>query len=340
MRRGRIAWSIVAIVAAIVVIVAVFKIVAGNGEAATASRAASDRRSGAMVAGGMQDSGARSGIKSAASLGRVSLGTGDRTSRRPLPPQNRPLGEILPELETRVREGDAAAACRIGFELDRCNKIATLRTIPDFWREVLAKQPADSARRQDLQWHIGNAEANLAGAEVACANLDPSVDTTLAWDYTLAAALAGNREAIWNASVFPMGLDVKHPENTLEGWTQWRAAAPQIVALGLQGGDPRMFSIASRYYLLPAYGGRIFDQDAVRSLALTIATETAVSAGYLAVVQHNEQYIIDSNKLTPQQVQAARDLVASLPPVRKDGDGFDWSRGMNPNAQGSDCERQ
>jgi hypothetical protein len=338
-RAPRIAWATLAIAAAIVAIIWISSSRLDEEDAQTRQTAGRGAQRNAHLGAAVRD--ARRPPASRVS-GRVPLGPVSSASsapRRPLPPANLPLVQIRAELEARVRQGDAAAACRLGYELDRCNKLPQLRSGPEFWRGQLAKPSTPPENRQSLQWLLDKSQSAMDDAEATCAGLDPATDTTLAWDYTLAAALAGNRTAIWRASFFPAGLDAGRPENTLEGWTQWRAAAPGLIDLGLQSGDPRIFTIASRDYLLPTYGGRLFERDPVRALALILATEPAASPAYLPVVQRNAQLIIDEQKLTPGDVDAARALAATFPPVRADAGGFDWSHGMDPDATANDCER-
>jgi hypothetical protein len=263
----------------------------------------------------------------------------DTTSfSRPLPAPGRPLIEIYKELDALVKEGDARAACRLGFEIDRCAKLPATRQSPAFWQSEAARHAPGSAQYKSAQWLLERTRAATASAEAACAGFAVS-DGSVAWDYTLAAALAGNRQAIWNAVGFPAGLDLGHPENTLEGWTQWRQYAPGLISAGIEAGDPRVFSIAARDYEMPRFGAQLFERDPVRSVALLMAILPSAAPAYRPTMERDIAYAIRSRNLSPQDQEAARALATTLPRVRiASGDGFDWSRGMAPETTGRECE--
>ena len=64
----------------------------------------------------------------------------------PLPPLGTPLTAIYRDLQDRVAHGDAAAACRLAFELDRCAKLPWLREVPAFWKQAatMTADPEDN----------------------------------------------------------------------------------------------------------------------------------------------------------------------------------------------------
>jgi hypothetical protein len=270
---------------------------------------------------------------------RISLSSASaNSSAKALPAVGRPLVEIRKELEDMVRAGDARAACRLGYEIDRCAKLPSLRMAPDFWRSNLAKQAPGTPQYTGMKWLLDHTQESLAVAESTCAGFEVP-EGTLAWDYTLAAALAGNRQAIWNAVAFPMGLDSSRPENTLEGWTQWRQYAPGLITAGIQAGDPRVFFIAARDYHMPSFGAQLFDRDPVRSVALLMAIQPSAAPAYRSTMESDIAFEIDYLRLSPQDQEAARALAATLPRVRvPSGDTFDWSHGMGPNTTGKECE--
>jgi hypothetical protein len=283
--------------------------------------------------------GAGASQPSKAAAPRISLASASTTSfAKALPAPGRALVEFRKELEEMVRAGDARAACRLGYEIDRCAKLPTLRMVPGFWRDNLAKQTPGTPQYTGMKWLLDRTQESLAVAESACAGFEVP-DGTLAWDYTLAAALAGNRQAIWNAVGFPVGLDWDRPENTLEGWAQWRQYAPGLITAGIQAGDPRIFSIAARDYHMPSFGAQLFDRDPVRSVALLMAILPSAAPAYRSTMERDIAFSIEHLKLSPQDQEAARALAATLPRVNvPSGEGFDWSHGMGPNTTGKECE--
>jgi hypothetical protein len=322
---------------AIVAIIIAMLIRAG---VASESRTAAPAPSGpGAAANGAAANGSASSPSPKAPAPRISLSSASaNSSAKALPAVGRPLVEIRKELEEMVRAGDARAACRLGYEIDRCANLPTERMAPDFWRSNLEKSAPGTPQYDGLRRMLDYSQASLAVAESTCAGFEVP-EGTPAWDYTLAAALAGNRQAIWNAVFFPMGLDFSRPENTLEGWTQWRQYAPGLITAGIQAGDPRVFSIASRDYYMPSFGAQLFDRDPVRSAALLMAILPSAAPAYRPTMERDIAFLVDYLKLSPQDQEAARALAATLPRVNiPSGDSFDWSHGMNPKPTGKECE--
>jgi hypothetical protein len=262
-----------------------------------------------------------------------------RTIRHPLPPAGAPLVAIRADLQRLVAQGDAGAACRLAFELDRCRKLPALRSAPALWQQEAAKRN-DAKQAESLRRMQAIVQRKLAVAEQACKDLPQDEDTLLAWDYGAAAALAGSRMALWHTTFFPWGLDAQHPENTLEQWSQWRELVPQLLQSGVDGGDPRLFSLASRAYLVPFFGVQVYPRDPVRGIAYLMAIEPQAAPAYRARMQRDVQYWIETNHLDAQQVESARAIAKTLPPLKDvPPGGFDWSRGMAPDEDGSECEQ-
>jgi hypothetical protein len=255
----------------------------------------------------------------------------------PLPERGTPLMSIYGDLKAMAAQGDANAACRIAFELNRCAKLPIFQSARVEWAHRLANEQ-DPARRAGLQRMRDHAEGEVAIGEKVCKDF-PQEDLPLAWDYGLASALAGNRSAMFHVSFFPWGLDISHPEQTLEQWSQWRQLVPRIMQSGIDAGDPRMFSLASRAYVRPWFGTEVFPRDPVRALALELAIARRSAPEYAPTLERDIQYLIRTQSLQPDQVEAAKGIAATLPPLRGIPErGLDWSRGMAPEEDGSECE--
>ena len=257
---------------------------------------------------------------------------------RPLPPPGAPLRQVLASLKAQAAEGDAAAACRIAFELDRCAKVPLLsKAVKSFAGQALSKLtgPARAEReRQDEKMR-----AWIAQAEAACDGV-PADEMAWTFDYGLSAALAGNREARWMMSSWPVGLDAMRPERTLEGWARWRQHIGSILEAGIAAGDPRIMSMAARAYTEVTWGYRVFPEDTVRATALHFAVARASSESFRPAEERSASATARRADLTPEQVEEARRLSATFSIAQAPEGGVDWSRGMNPLPDGSACERE
>ena len=256
---------------------------------------------------------------------------------RPLPPPGAPLRTVLASLKQQAAEGDAAAACRIAFELERCAKLPRLRNLPGFWAQGLDRKTGKP--RDDARWQVESARRRLADAESACEGL-PADELAWTFDYALASAIAGNREARWMLSSWPVGLDVQRPERTLEGWARWREHIAAILVAGVAAGDPRIMRMASRAYTEVTWGYRIFPEDPVRAVALQFAIDRAASDGYRGTEANNGLFMAREASLDAAQVDEARRIASSMSTAQAPEGGVDWSRGMNPSPDGTACERE
>ena len=255
----------------------------------------------------------------------------------PLPAPGTPFMQIYGDLKARVAQGDHRAACRIGYELDRCKKLPSIRNSPEFWRKVLTDTALPAARRATAEKNVESAERTLREAEVACRGV-PESEFPKAWDYSLASAIAGNGYATWKISFFPPGLDPVNREETLEGWIQWRQYVPGLMEDAVRRGDPRLVSLASRDSHMPREGMRVRVQDPIKAVGYEMALLAGASETYRPTVQRNIEGLIQRLKLSAPQVEEARAFAATVK-LNVPAGGIDWSRGMDPDMDVRQCEQ-
>ena len=255
---------------------------------------------------------------------------------KPLPPPGTPFMQIYDDLKARVVQGDHRAACRIGFELERCGMLPMLKTGPDFWRKALDHPNATADKRRNIEKNIESSERQAAEAEKACSGVPDSL-TPQTWDYFLAAALAGNGYAIWRVAGFPPGLNHAAREQTLEGWMQWRQYAPSLIEEGVRRGDPRLIHFASRDARRPREGVWLRPEDAVKGVGYQMALLAAAADVYRPTAQRDLDYLLSQTKLDESQLAEARAFAATVH-VRAPPGGVDFSRGMDPDRNARQCE--
>jgi hypothetical protein len=285
---------------------------------------------------------ARSGDRSAtvdASLRVKVTPATDRTAvlREPLPAPGSPFMQIYDGLKARVAQGDHRAACRIGYELDRCKRAQMMRYSADYGRKLLRNPTLTSENRAGLERSVESAEKTLRESEVVCRDV-PDWELPRTWDYYLAAAIAGNDYAIYKVSFFPPGLDYVHREETLEGWMQWRQYVPELMEQALQRGDPRIVALASRDSRFPREGVRVRPLDDVKAVGYQMALLRGVSETSRSRVQRDLDSLLAQVKLTPAQVEEARAFAATVP-LRVPQGGIDMSRGTDAEGNGKQCEQ-
>jgi hypothetical protein len=182
----------------------------------------------------------------------------------PLPPPDTPLAQVIDELERRARAGDAAASCRLGFELLRCRRSAEAVFQRDMLTDALARsrrpEAAASGARAN-QAGVENMLVDLAArndllaeqAQVMCVGIDPQrYDTPLRW--LMRAANAG--DATSRAALL-RSVDTINQGNTLanlDALAAFRAAAPRWMAEDFEAGTDVALNVAIRFGVQSGYG--------------------------------------------------------------------------------------
>lgn len=96
---------------------------------------------------------------------------------QPLPPDGTPLLEIFDELDARAKQGDAAAACRLGAELVRCSSATTT---PRFGAddkqiaEMLANENASDTKVAEAAEFLMGIESGVLTTARICRGVDLS----------------------------------------------------------------------------------------------------------------------------------------------------------------------
>lgn len=250
------------------------------------------------------------------------------TPFQPMPPQGAALRDVLPALKQQAAQGDAVAACRIAFELNRCAKLDWMRFAAS---HVNQRDPGQSTPQTLSTIVLGQ----LKDGEKACAGL-PDEELEWTFDYALAAALAGNRESRYElVRAYNVGLDWFRPDRTLEAWAQWRQHVGAVINAGIDDGDPRVFAQGTWAYLNADHGHRVFPKDPVRALALRMALADASSPDKRKVNEREAQYTIESEVLGAGDVARARAMASTLAVKPR---GYDSTVPRSPFGNPKDCE--
>jgi hypothetical protein len=248
------------------------------------------------------------------------------------------LKDVLPSLQAQAAQGDAVAACRIAFELDRCTKLPWMRRADPGRGRDLDKRPPE--QRDPFGAAAARWRDNVAFGETACEGIE-GVDPSLTWSYAIASALAGNAQARYAViHGFAVGLDFMRPDRTLEEWAEWRQHVATFEADAIRQGDFRVIAIASRDYWGPRNGIHVFPEDKVMSVALRMVLADRAAPGAKEDARRNMESLIRELGLTAQELTAAnarsRELLRSLPPnLSPHGNDLGMAA-----ADGSDCERR
>ncbi len=173
----------------------------------------------------------------------------------PLPPADTPLAQVIDELERRARAGDAAASCRLGFELLRCRRSAEAVLQRDMLTDALARsgRPGTAAGSRGDQSGVESMLVDLAArndllaeqAQAMCVGVDPQrYDTPLRW--LMRAANGGD---VTSRAALLRSVDTINSGNTLanlDALAGYRVAAPRWIAEDLEAGTDLAMNLAIR----------------------------------------------------------------------------------------------
>lgn len=223
----------------------------------------------------------------------------------PLPPLDLPLAGILPELERRAAQGEAAAACRLASELASCQWLPMRREQHVNWLVERQRALENTAATGDagavaeftrrFERQSESRERGLAEQEARCAGVAAPDEPTMArhWYH---AARSGSRLAqrYWaTGRPFPPTAML----NSQAELAVYRAQAPDMAWQLVREGDlPTTLALAGalapldsrRFSLL----GQAVQEDPVDSLALYLRLQDALSEadpqaqGLLVEVSH------------------------------------------------------
>lgn len=255
---------------------------------------------------------------------------------QPLPPAEAPLPLVYPSLQARADAGDGQAACRLGIELLRCQRLARFK---DYTKQHLLHAEAEATKAGDLDLADELARANLHYREIglACAALPPALIERGA-HYLRQAALAGEPEAMlryadgqgFRQSPWDYGY-LRSPE-----FDHWRREAPGMIERALALGRPEaVHLLASAHTSDEGMLQGIVRNDPVQAVAHQQLIERLQGADGPRLPAGR-----DLPRLDTQQEQQALALAADWHARHFNGGRVDAERALDGIASFHDPDRQ
>jgi len=258
----------------------------------------------------------------------------------PLPPLNMPVAQVLEGLKRAARAGDARAACRAAFELERCHELRALQASISTFRD-LAERPgvgAELAKRYNAM--ADREQARFLDAKRLC----EGVSTTEAqddWRYLLQAARAGHGPSMARFASRRVFSDAD-PVAALDGLIAYRNEGPSFLARAAQAGYPEAYEQLAFAYVTGMDLGLGVPHDAIRGVAYYTALMRVASADENARLQRAIDYAIQNDNLGAQEVARAKAMAEPLAAalLRRNAPGsVELGRGPFGGDNGSHCER-
>jgi len=200
--------------------------------------------------------------------------------------------------------GDARAACRLAYELDRCRRLPLLESGVKN-AEVQVTRARDQGRDTSAVTRFAErVEREYSRVLKVCADF-PIEDTAQAWQYSLAAAQQGYGPAIMNFLGGRVGLDTVNPLNTAEGWLAYKQFGPSLLQQALDQGIPLAYEFAAANHAWTESGRRIVPFDPVRSVAIYTALRTVATNDYKVKLTADIDAVVERTKLSPADLAKA-----------------------------------
>ena len=258
----------------------------------------------------------------------------------PLPPLNTPVAQVLDELKRAARAGDARAACRAAFELERCHELRALQSSISSFRD-LAERPAvgpELARRYTAM--ADREQARFLEGKRLCEGVS-AADAQDAWRYLLQAARSGHGPSMARFASRRVFSDAD-PVAALDGLIAFRNEGPSFLARAAQSGYPEAYEQLAFAYVTGMDLGLGVPHDAVRGVAYYTALMRVATPDENARLQRAVDYAIQNDNMGPQEVARARAMAEPLAValLRRNAPGsVEIGRGPFGGDNGSHCER-
>lgn len=200
-----------------------------------------------------------------------------------LPPADTKLSNIYPQLKKLADAGNATAACRLAYELNRCRTLPLLETIAKNYTTRLERvKDTGHATSVDEQRQF-QIQREYERAASVCSEF-PRGNTDDGWRYALQAAQAGSGPAIMDFVGLKMGLDERHPDNTADGWMAYKELGPGLLQRALDMGMPEAYEYAASLHAWKNAPHQLVPYNPTRALAMYKA---------LSNVATDDQYRVD-----------------------------------------------
>lgn len=224
-----------------------------------------------------------------------------------LPALNAPLTGIYDSLQSAAMQGDAMAACRLSYELNRCGRLEDFERAIANQEANMALLPNDSSSRATLTKMLDTLRETVEKDKPVCVGF--AREKTLdAWKYALMAAQSGHIPSMMHfVRRHDIGLDLGAPVDVAEGWVAYKQYAPDLLQSAVDRGNPNAFEYAAFMHLRPGDNWRLMPFDPVKGVAYYMALQSVAADAYKPKLTADISYSIERHKLTAGQVVQAQE---------------------------------
>lgn len=253
-----------------------------------------------------------------------------------LPALNLPLSEIFSELKEQSNGGSRAAACRLAYELSRCENYARNQKKYNSGMTWMASGKPLTPQQERVK---AATEEAISKDAVICSSFTAG-NKYKSSDYLLLAAQLGHPPSMVEYVVRGSAGLYERPPNTSELET-YHANAPTLLAYALDLGIPEAYIFASSASVREFHGINLLPLDPIMSVAYQLAVSKRAH-----LEQRNDletrgiQYTVQKFNLSTRDINHANDLAISIAQKIKvtQPDGLRVQSTLFPPDDGKRCE--
>jgi hypothetical protein len=250
-----------------------------------------------------------------------------------------PIAKHISSLKASTNGGDAKAACRLGFELERCGVAAALEDSAARFERLIATMDANDARKSGRVALANNVRKQADLAKRVCNNVSKK-DAADGWKYTLLAAKKGHQQtAIRYVMQINAGLDFADLTQSTDAWLAYKENAPVFLSDAIANGSSQAYEYAAFNHLKESANWRLLPFDPIKGVAYYEALKIHASTRYKEVLDRHIEYSIRTKKLSASELEQARKLSHELAIKLTDipVGGIDHVYGVAPSEDAQYC---
>lgn len=244
-----------------------------------------------------------------------------------IPSSKLPLSSVYAELKELAANGNADAACRISYELSRCEQYSQ-----NLLRLSAMKGFSKSSSLSEKQIaQMANVQAAIDRDGVICQGFVPN-PTDSAFQYLLLAAELGKPESMLHFSVGGNERDLSERSPNSVSYLTYQQNAQAMFMRALSAGLPEAYAFAIPASTMDFSGVQLLPRDNVQALAYTYALAE------VADVESREYYLgvaakdlISRLNLSENEIESARSKAKILSANIKLKRNKPWSAGQKLN---------
>jgi hypothetical protein len=231
-----------------------------------------------------------------------------------LPPPNAPLAQVFDSLRAAAAHGNAAAACRLAMEIQRCGALAyQVEGLQQIKRVPISELLLKGKFAESFARAVAEMRTKVDNDTPVCEGM-PAPEVA-PWRLLLDAGLQGH---VPSMARFASGSTLREAKGRgewdLDAYGAYRAYALIFLRRAAEEGDAASIERLGVEHLTPGFGTRAIPYDPVRGLAYLKALSARASSSYRKQLDETADGLAAKARMSSADVAAAATLAATVLP--------------------------